>query len=253
MFSATTGMFLQRDPLGYSEDGILEYSHGAVTRLMNARSGHKPTIGVGANLYEYCKSSPLQYVDPFGLRYIKLTIEYFFEDEDVVGNDGKLHKAIRDEVRRIFTDCFKTCCPKDDSGNLRHTLDIRFQQVRSKADLLSDRDRGNFFGIGSGIDGSVNAVYGMYENKILPTYGYCGGVTCGQINPDRIESLTGALSIDTQKAIAAAIAHEIGHHGIAYQGGHTHRTGFVDAEQGKAGGDFSKEICKLICQKLKAN
>lgn len=252
MFSSTSGTFLQRDPLGYSDEGVLENSHGSVTQTMNAKKRRQKAGFVGMNLYEYCKSSPLQYVDPYGLRHIKLTIEYHFDDEDIIGPDGKLLKSIRDEVRRIFNDCFKTCCPKDAAGNLTHTLDISFHQVPNKADFFSDRDKRNFFGIGSGIDGSINAVYGIYDNPNFPTFGYCGGLTCGQINPNRIQTVAEASSVDYQKAIAMAIAHELGHHGIANQGGHTHLTGFVDAEQGKTSGDFSKEICKLICRKLKA-
>jgi len=65
MFSSATGTFLQRDPMGYSNGGVLEYSHSAITKL---RINRKRFVDVvGANLYEYCKSSPLKFVDPFGL------------------------------------------------------------------------------------------------------------------------------------------------------------------------------------------
>ena len=60
MYCATTGTFLQRDPIGNSNGPVLGYSHEAVTRIMNTQ---KPA----SNLYEYVQGMPLVSVDPYGL------------------------------------------------------------------------------------------------------------------------------------------------------------------------------------------
>ncbi|MDB5346843.1 MAG: hypothetical protein JWP89_5220 [Schlesneria sp.] len=91
MYSSTTGTFLQRDPLGQSENGILEYSHGAITEMMqikndrrqsravasefpfqqatrsNAPSIEEIDVGEKQNLYAYVVNNPVNFVDPYGL------------------------------------------------------------------------------------------------------------------------------------------------------------------------------------------
>ena len=68
MYAATTGTFLQRDPAGYTGDGVLGYSHEAVTRIMQARRSSRSSFGPNdPNLYEYAASSPFRFTDPLGL------------------------------------------------------------------------------------------------------------------------------------------------------------------------------------------
>ena len=62
MYCATTGTFLQRDPLGQPGSADLLYSDEYVTNQMRNRKSP-----IDSNLYEYCRSNPTKYVDPFGL------------------------------------------------------------------------------------------------------------------------------------------------------------------------------------------
>lgn len=77
MYCATTGTFLQRDPLQTLDEPLLGYSHEAITQIMAERNLLKQTVSQKMsdssdiqqqyNLYEYVSSSPLTFVDPFGL------------------------------------------------------------------------------------------------------------------------------------------------------------------------------------------
>jgi hypothetical protein len=80
MYAATTGTFLQRDPVGDSDEPVFGYSHEAVTQILAARlqsgSPHSmPSRPIrperatldGVNPYEYVNSTPLRFTDPLGL------------------------------------------------------------------------------------------------------------------------------------------------------------------------------------------
>jgi RHS repeat-associated protein len=58
MYAATTGTFLQRDPLGQPGQPIIGYSHEAATRILRSSQ---------SNLYAYVGNNPLSFVDPYGL------------------------------------------------------------------------------------------------------------------------------------------------------------------------------------------
>ena len=75
MCCATTGTFLQRDPLEDSNQPVLGDSHGAITQLLAAKlrsrmanrsnfqtSNPDGEMLNGNNLYEYVKSNPLSLI-----------------------------------------------------------------------------------------------------------------------------------------------------------------------------------------------
>lgn len=79
MYCATTGTFLQRDPLEDPDKPVLGYSHAAVTKMLatelRSRMSNRSNFQTlnpdgemlnGTNLYEYVKSNPLRFTDPLG-------------------------------------------------------------------------------------------------------------------------------------------------------------------------------------------
>jgi hypothetical protein len=53
MYAATTGTFLQRDPIGDSAAPVLEYSHESITKKLRSRGRNAWASLQHANLYEY--------------------------------------------------------------------------------------------------------------------------------------------------------------------------------------------------------
>ena len=67
MYCATTGTFLQRDPLGQPGSAELLYSDEYVTSQMRSRQSGPEFVPDLVNLYEYVRSQPMVRVDPLGL------------------------------------------------------------------------------------------------------------------------------------------------------------------------------------------
>ena len=188
------------------------------------------------NRYAFCWNAPNNCVDYLGLRNVTITIYHNLPDED-------LTQRAKDEVERIFQECFAKC---DEKGS--HHVDIQWKKTEKTSENYKDLDLGmsggNIFGfnptkVGKFVDKNA-------ESKIS---GYSDRHDYSFVNPVKIRN----ESTDYDIGMAVAIAHEVGFHGIGrYTDIFSDYDDSVDARHPPSSGhpSFSEKRCQGICDAL---
>jgi hypothetical protein len=202
--------------------------------IFNFRHNADPLgfAGEDANLTRYVGNAPTQYTDPTGLARGVANI-------DIFTNDADLPDDVIAELNRIFANVVRKC-------GAGPGFKIFVYQHKGTGPL-------GFFDpvpnpspqgyTGPSQDYGVNV-----RNGKIPNQGALAieGEDVITYDEQRVRDTAADLHVPYNKALAAVLAHEIGHHAIAGKTAHPYAEGYIDARKGKVGGDFSPETCRAI-------
>jgi len=189
--------------------------------------------GGDTNLNRYVGNAPTFNVDPDGLRAFTMEVVYYFKEINMNAN-------VQKEVDRIFQDLMNRFSAKDKNGKFCNTLKLSWKDAKSKDNYNKTR---------FGLSDRENFGFGYPKKVTLGIEDTYSGVGEGQgFNYEG--NLKGSVLVN-DIAVATAIAHELGFHGITGYADHFHDFGYTDAKLGgQKGKTFSDEAGKLIAKAL---